>query len=107
MAKGYKTGGRVKGTPNKNRKTFISVLTDGKKAPFKELIGKQVELARGIFVEKDIILPDGTKLSRVYKQAPDQKAGQFLIEQVIGKATQAIEVSETPNTFDADKYLKP
>lgn len=62
---------------------------------WEEIIGAQKELARGVFVKEYIkdpktgdLITDSMgipQMKPVYRKAPDRDAGQYLINQVIGK----------------------
>jgi hypothetical protein len=98
MAKGHKTGGRQKGTPNKRRSDFVSLITTNNR--HKILVDRLFELAEGIVVQD---AQDGEP--RVYSRAPDQRAASYLLDQAFGKPTQPVEVSDPGKNFDASTYL--
>ena len=64
-----------------------------------EIVEGQVDLAKGIFEEKMITDPDDKtqKILKVFKRAPSSEAGQYLINQVVGKPIETVEERKTVN----------
>jgi hypothetical protein len=67
------------------------------------IVEAQVDLAKGIWEER--MVSDGKggqKVAKVFKRAPSSDAGQYLINQVVGKPIETIEERKTVNlVFDS------
>lgn len=57
-----------------------------------ELLQCMFDIARGVFIEERRMTEDG-EVARVYQMGPDRLALQFLIENVIGKTPQRLELT--------------
>ncbi len=55
-----------------------------------EIVEAQIKLALGILVQSE---PDENGVVEVFNKAPDVKAGQYLIDRILGKPTQKQEIS--------------
>ena len=68
------------------------------------LIGKLFELAEGIHQGKT--LKDGVT-TVVYQQPPDRQAAEYLIDRVMGKPTQPVDVYSTARQLAEERGLDP
>lgn len=59
-----------------------------------EVIAAQIDLATGVTVQEVDPKTGGLK---VYTRAPDAKAGQYIIDRILGKPTQRIETDDDPD----------
>ena len=59
---------------------------------FKPIVLGQIDAAKGIVVEEEVTLKDGTKVPRYYKRAPDGQAVKLLIEHSIGRPKEQIDL---------------
>lgn len=81
-------------------------LSERVKSDWDEIIGAQAELAKGMWVkeyvknaktkEQEYDL-DGKPIVKVYFRPPDRDAGQFLINQAVGKPKESFEVNKRVN----------
>jgi len=83
MATGRKTGGRGKGTTNKDREYLKEVIE--KTMPTAERIQLLVDLSRGVKVLDDA--------GNVYQTPPDKEALKYLTDQQHGKSPQSMDVT--------------
>lgn len=67
------------------------------------LVDKLMELAEGIHEEKTI----GDQAVIVYKRAPDRQAAEYLIDRVMGKATQTLDIAYQVEEIAADFGVEP
>ncbi len=84
--KGKKTGGRIKGKPNKSTLEIRQLIDSC--VDFNEVFSKLYELTKGVEVQK--LTDDG---NIVYTKPPDPFAAKILIEHRFGKAPQAIDIT--------------
>lgn len=97
--KGHKkVGGKKKGSKHKKtieQEMALEILRKEIRKYWGELIKTKVELAKGIYVEKKVPVGKGAKkmLVIVYKKTPDGKSLEWLIEMVVGKPKESVEVS--------------
>ncbi len=68
------------------REYFVTRVTE----ELEPIATAQIEAAKGIYVE-EIDQETGDRI-RVYRRAPDIKAGEYLLNQVVGKAKETVEV---------------
>jgi hypothetical protein len=62
------------------------------------LVDKLMELAEGIHEEKTI----GDSAVIVYKRAPDRQAAEYLIDRIMGKPTQPVDISHQVEEIAAE-----
>lgn len=87
-AKGSKkTGGRVKGTPNKARLEIRDII-DNSGVDFSVVVSKLFELVKG--VKAAITTGDG---AIVYEKPPDSAAAKILLEYRFGRPAQALDIT--------------
>jgi hypothetical protein len=67
------------------------------------LVDKLMELAEGIHEERTV--GDGAVL--VYKRAPDRQAAEYLIDRIMGKPTQPVDVYDTARQLAVARGLDP
>jgi hypothetical protein len=67
------------------------------------LVDKLIELADGIYEEKTI----GEAAVIVYKRAPDRQAAEYLMDRVMGKPTQPVDVYDTARRLAEERGLDP
>lgn len=67
------------------------------------LVDKLLELSGGIHEEKSI--GDGAVL--VYKRAPDRQAAEYLIDRIMGKPTQPVDVYDAARRLAEERGLDP
>lgn len=67
-----------------NRSFLVKKVSAEKEA----IIQAQIESAKGLYIEQVI---DGI-MTKVYRKSPDTKAGEYLLNQVIGKPTESIDI---------------
>lgn len=67
------------------------------------IVDKLIELVEGIHEEKTI----GDNAVIVYKRAPDRQAAEYLIDRVMGKAAQPIDVYHQVDEIAADFGVEP
>lgn len=96
MAKGGKQpgAGRPKGTLSPKNLEIAKAreyLTQRVVSELEPMISSHIELAKGIWMEE--LDPTTGERRRVYKKAPDTRAAEYLVDQAIGKASQAIDVT--------------
>lgn len=88
-AKGSKkTGGRVKGTPNK-AKLEIREIIDNSGIDFSVVVLKLFELVKGVTVAMKT--PDGIPV--IYEKAPDPSAAKILLEYRFGRPQQSVDLT--------------
>lgn len=68
------------------------------------LVGKLFELADGVHQEKT--LKDGVT-TVIYQQPPDRQAAEYLIDRVMGKPTQPVDVYNTARRLAEERGLDP
>lgn len=68
------------------------------------LVDKLLELADGVYREK--VLPDGVT-GIVYQERPDRQAAEYLIDRVMGKPTQPVDVYDTARRLAEERGLDP
>ena len=90
---GRKKAGRTV-TAEKMRECFVNEVA--KKMP--ALVEAHMDLALGHHYEK----MTETGVMRIYKASPEQKAGQYLLDQGIGKPKESIEHSGSIKTLIVD-----
>lgn len=101
-------GGRPKGTNAVKAELMRKILVDEVKKEFKPIIRGQIDLAKGIVVEKTETLSSGEKVKRYYKEKPDITAASKLVEQAIGKPKEdktEVSVPEIRELAEAIKTL--
>lgn len=93
-------GGSRKGSGRKPRaERFRTAIQRAEKRiadRLPELVDSLFDLANGVVVEETQW--DGSE--KVYKRAPDFKSASYLIDRVIGKPTQSVEVEGDVNVHD-------
>lgn len=57
-----------------------------------EILEAQIQAAKGINYETKIQGPDGETNVIVYSKAPDLRVGQYLIDQVVGKPKERMDI---------------
>ena len=67
------------------------------------IVDKLIELVEGIHEEKTI----GDNAVIVYKRAPDRQAAEYLIDRVMGKAAQPVDISYQVEEIAADFGVPP
>lgn len=67
------------------------------------IVGKLMELVEGIHEEKTI--GDGAVM--VYKRPPDRQAAEYLVDRIMGKAAQPIDVTYQVDEIAADFGVEP
>lgn len=67
------------------------------------LVDKLMELAEGIHEEKMI----GENVAIVYKRPPDRQAAEYLIDRIMGKPTQPVDVYDTARRLAEERGLDP
>lgn len=68
------------------------------------LIGKLFELAEGVHVEK-VVGREGATI--VYQERPDRQAAEYLIDRVMGKPTQPVDVYDEARRLATERGLDP
>jgi hypothetical protein len=116
------TGGRRPGAGRKPKafkrivnETPIQVAEGKIRDRLPWLVDKMLELAEGVYEERSVA--EGVQI--VYKQPPDRQAIAYLIDRVMGKASQPVEiigairdwarssgVDEDAAVAEAEQYLK-
>lgn len=107
-SKTSKWGGRKPGAKNKAtlakeasqeilRNEFVEIV----RPHLGEILRGQIELAKGAYTHKEIIDPDTGEVQEIlsYKQPPNQKAGEYLFNQVIGKPKDRVEIEGEVRTL--------
>lgn len=96
--KGHKkVGGKKKGSKNKKtieQELALEFLRARIREYWEELINIEIELAKGIWVERKI----GKEIVKVYKKEPDSKTLEYLLSMVVGKPKETVEL-ELPNSL--------
>lgn len=72
---------------------------------WEEIIGAQADLAKGLWIREYVKDKDGKFITdeygkpkvKVYQQKPDRDAGQFLMNQVVGKPKESFEIDKRVN----------
>lgn len=67
------------------------------------LVDKLIELVEGVEVER----VDRQGERRIYSQPPDRQAAEYLIDRVMGKSTQTIDVTHQVEEIAADFGVEP
>ena len=96
MAKGGKTGGRQKGTPNKATADMKTLLD--REVDFSTLFSKLFELVEGITVQE--VNKKGEAVT--YTLPPDIRAAEMLLLYRFGKPVQGVDI-----TTAGDKLMPP
>lgn len=102
--------GRKPGGQNQSTKEQLVKIEDARnyldqaiREQLPEILQGQIELAKGIYVGSGSVAIDeetGEIISgAVYRKPPDVKAAKFLVDQLVGKAKQSVEVNGTLRTL--------
>lgn len=101
-----KKSGRPKGSHEDETKIGIQMrkhLTKRVKKELNNLIDSQLQLAKGIKLAANITLidrKDGKKVTGdIFTKAPEGKAGEYLMNQAIGKPKESVEMSGEVKTI--------
>ena len=91
--KGNKLGGRTKGykavAVEKLREFWVNKVAENAEMLFE----KELELAQGVYLGRKKINKDGTEeIIDVYREKPDSKAVEYLVNQTIGKPKETVEM---------------
>lgn len=89
-------GGRPKGSPNKGRAEFVSLIHKRYKGPEK-LLDKLDILINGVKCSKAV--GEGVV---VYEKPPDGESIRYLLDQAYGKAKQSMELEHKVRTIEDD-----
>lgn len=82
--------------PNELRSTLVKTI----EKDWPQIIEAQADLAKGLWVKQHVKNKDGTystEPAKVYQEKPDRDAGQYLINQVIGKPKENMVVAGKVN----------
>lgn len=60
---------------------------------WKELTEALMNLAKGVYYEKSKTTAAGATITRIYKDKPDKEVAQYLVNQVVGKPAQSIDIT--------------
>lgn len=58
-----------------------------------ELVAALFELARGVYYEKTKTTANGGQIIRIYREKPDKEVAQYLLNQVVGKPAQKLDIT--------------
>ena len=67
------------------------------------LVDKLIELVEGVEIER----VDRQGQRRIYSQPPDRQAAEYLIDRILGKAVQPIDVHQQVDEIAADFGVEP
>ncbi len=80
--------------PNEMRGKLVDVVS----THMEDIVEAQVNLARGLWIKERVRDKMGNLLeTKVYQKAPDKDAGQYLLNQVIGKPKENMVVAGKVN----------
>lgn len=101
MANGRKTGGRGRGTPNKDRKDLAKIIE--RAIPTEERMNLLAEVARGVTVQ----VTNSQGSVKIYIRPPDAKAIEQLNAYQYGKPAQRYEIAESDEDQNVNVVLIP
>lgn len=103
---GHKTKGKKKGK-TLEKEALLLIMREKIDPIWGELIDKKIELAKGIYVLKPVIVEGKVVDAKVYKEKPDGGALEYLFAMRVGKPKDEVEHSGSVGTFsDIPEDLK-
>ena len=84
--------GRKKGAASIKAEEARKYLNERVAAEIEDIVAGQIELAKGIYSEVET--DEGYR--RIYRKLPDSKAAEYLLNQVIGRAKESIDMNLKP-----------
>jgi len=110
--KGFQPGNKEAKKKGKHKKTLekemiLEYMRGRIIEEFEELMNRQIELAKGIYIMKPI--KQGGKIVdvKIYKQKPDQKSLEYLFNVVVGRPTQPIDITSKGEKITGWDIIKP
>jgi hypothetical protein len=89
---GHKTKGKKKGK-TLEKEALLLIMKEKIQPIWDELIDKKIELGRGVYVLKPVIVDGKVVDAKVYKEKPDGQALEYLFSLMVGDPKKYLELS--------------